>query len=283
MRSITQELQLHLESEVTSLATCWKLTRQDGTVLGFTDHSEGLLFETLNYEASTGFTASSIESKSDFSVDNLDVEGMIDSSSIKESDLMGGLYDFAEIEIFIVNYADLSQGRMLIRKGWLGEVQINKSKFIAEVRGLTQKLNQNMMRIYAPSCDCLLGDARCGVEASTFTSPATVSAATSRQIFKSPDLTQEAGYFIGGEIHWQTGLNAGLRMEIKEFENFQITLALPMPNTIHVDDTFNAIAGCDKTFETCKSKFTNSTNFRGFPHIPGMDQILQTSGTLNRG
>nr|BDD45282.1 hypothetical protein 5 [bacterium] len=281
MRNVSSEFASHLASEVTTLATCWKLTRQDGTVLGFTDHSEAILYDSITYEASTGFTASSIESKSDFSVDNLDVEGMIDSSSIKESDLMGGLYDFAEIEVFIVNYADLSQGRMLIRKGWLGEVQINKSQFIAEVRGFTQKLNQNMMRVYAPSCDCLLGDARCGIDASAFTSPATVSAVTSRQIFKSPDLTQEAGYFTGGEIHWQTGLNAGLRMEVKEFENFQITLALPMPNTIQAGDTFNTIAGCDKTFDTCKSKFSNATNFRGFPHIPGMDKVLQTSGTLN--
>jgi len=34
-------------------------------------------------------------------------------------------------------------------------------------------------------------------------------------------------------------------------------------------DTFTITAGCDKTFPTCKAKFANQINFRGFPHMPG--------------
>ena len=30
-------------------------------------------------------------------------------------------------------------------------------------------------------------------------------------------------------------------------------------------------AGCDKSFATCKAKFDNAVNFRGFPHLPGND------------
>jgi len=37
MKSITPQLQNHLEQEVTTLTTCWRLTRRDGTVLGFTE------------------------------------------------------------------------------------------------------------------------------------------------------------------------------------------------------------------------------------------------------
>ena len=36
-------------------------------------------------------------------------------------------------------------------------------------------------------------------------------------------------------------------------------------------DTFSVFAGCDKTFATCKAKFDNALNFRGFPHLPGND------------
>ena len=28
---------------------------------------------------------------------------------------------------------------------------------------------------------------------------------------------------------------------------------------------------CDKRFATCKAKFANALNFRGFPHLPGND------------
>ena len=94
-------------------------------------------------------------------------------------------------------------------------------------------------------------------------------------------MTQAAGYFSGGEVQWLTGANAGRRMEIKEFSNTQFTLVLPMPNSVAASDTFKAVAGCDKTFTTCYSKFSNAVNFRGEPNIPGMDKVLQTAATAN--
>jgi hypothetical protein len=38
-----------------------------------------------------------------------------------------------------------------------------------------------------------------------------------------------------------------------------------MPNT---GDTFTAYPGCDKTQNTCTSKFNNLVNFGGFPYVP---------------
>ncbi len=32
--------------------------------------------------------------------------------------------------------------------------------------------------------------------------------------------------------------------------------------------------GCDKSFATCRDRFANALNFRGFPHMPGIDRIL---------
>lgn len=69
-------------------------------------------------------------------------------------------------------------------------------------------------------------------------------------------------------------------MEVKEFAETEIILALPFPYQIQVGDNFEAIAGCDKTISTCKSKFNNIINFRGEPHIPRTDQIAKTSGSI---
>ena len=44
-------------------------------------------------------------------------------------------------------------------------------------------------------------------------------------------------------------------------------MALP----IAAADAFTVTAGCDKHFDTCRAKFGNSVNYRGFPHIPGND------------
>ena len=38
-------------------------------------------------------------------------------------------------------------------------------------------------------------------------------------------------------------------------------------------DLIRLEAGCDKRAETCRAKFANFLNFRGFPHIPGEDWL----------
>ena len=48
-----------------------------------------------------------------------------------------------------------------------------------------------------------------------------------------------------------------------------------MAEPIAPDDTFVVTAGCDKRFDTCRERFGNVLNFRGFPHIPGNDFILR--------
>lgn len=271
----------HLAGEVTSLAVCWKLSLVDGSVLGFTDHTSDLTISSQLYKATTGFSPTSIETKDKFSVDNLDVSGILDAAAITEADIMAGKYDFAEIEIFMVNVTDLSQGIITHRRGWLGEVTLKNGQFIAEVRGLAQKLSQNIVELYSPTCRAIFGDNRCKANPTSYTVSGSVNTITSRQVFISNSMTQAAGYFSGGEIQFLTGANAGRRMEIKEFSNKQFTLVLPMPNNIAVGDTFNAIAGCDKTITTCAGKFANAVNFRGEPFVPGMDKMLATAATQN--
>ena len=55
-------------------------------------------------------------------------------------------------------------------------------------------------------------------------------------------------------------------------------------------DLIRLEAGCDKRAETCRAKFANFLNFRGFPHIPGEDWLttfpardgVNDGGSLNR-
>ena len=279
-RTISPALQTHLAAKTTTLAMCWKLTRTDSTVMGFTNHDQDIIFESVTYKAATGITPSTTKSNSDLSVDNLEIDSYLDDNAITEADLMGGLYDYAALEIFMVNYNDLTMGKLSIRTGYLGQVTLNKQMFTAEMRGLTQKLQENIGRIVSPLCDANLGDSRCTVNLAAFTFTGTVTAATSNLIFASALLTQGINYFTGGKITWTSGNNSGLVMEIKGFLNTVVSLALPMSNAIQVGDSFSIVAGCDKTNTTCKGTFNNLVNFRGFPAVPGMNALLTTAGTI---
>lgn len=279
MKSIGTNMQAHLAGEVTSLATCWKITRSDSTVLGFTDHSKDVVVDGVTYVAETGFTPTAQANSAGLSVDNADIEGVLDASAITEADILAGLYDFAEIQVFQVNYEALEDGRIVLRTGTLGEVTLRNGRFTAEVRGISQPLQQTMGALFSPSCRARFADGRCKVNAASYTVTTSVTAALSRQEFTASALTQASGYFAQGKVVFSSGANAGLSMEVKGFAGGVVTLALPMPYGIAVDDAFSITAGCDKTLSTCISRFSNAINFRGEPHVPGLDRVLETSST----
>lgn len=279
MKSLSNELSNHLTQDVTTLATCWKLTRRDNSVMGFTDHDQDLTFDNVTYQAATGFTPTTVVTTAALNVDNLDIEGLLDATAITEGDLLSGLYDFAEVEIFMVNYADLTQGRMVLRTGWLGEISVQQGQFVAELRGLTQHLGQRIGELYSSTCRAALGDSRCGVNVGSFIVSGAVSAVDSQSRFSDSSRTEEAGYFAYGKLTFTSGANTGLSMEVKEFSGDEFILTLPMPHAIEVGDGYDVIAGCDKRFTTCISRFSNAENFRGEPHVPGIDKILETAST----
>jgi hypothetical protein len=161
VKTITAAMQTHLDSGVTTLCTCWKLVRSDGVVQGFTNNAANITFEGVLYEAATGFTPTSISSTEDLAVDNLEVMGLLDSSAISEANLLAGIYDEAEVYIFMVNYNDLTMGDIKLKRGTLGEVRSGRVVFEAELRSHSDKLQQVIGEVYSVTCRADLGDSRC--------------------------------------------------------------------------------------------------------------------------
>jgi Phage conserved hypothetical protein BR0599 len=85
-------------------------------------------------------------------------------------------------------------------------------------------------------------------------------------------------WFSRGLMTWTSGANAGRKAEAKlhSKRDGSVTLELwqAMAEEVGVGDAFTVPACCDKHFKTCKGKFDNSVNFRGFPHVPGVDFAL---------
>jgi uncharacterized phage protein (TIGR02218 family) len=168
-----------------------------------------------------------------------------------------------------------------MRKGNLGEVKRGRAAFEAEVRGLAQQLNQPVGRAFGRSCDADLGDARCTIDlsASAFHGSGTVTAATDARRFQASGLDSFASqWFSGGKLSWTSGANQGRAMEVKRHAvsagAVTIELWQAMSENVEPGDTFTVTTGCDKQFATCKAKFANQANFRGYPYMPGNDAVL---------
>jgi uncharacterized phage protein (TIGR02218 family) len=288
MKNLSPAFQAHLDSGATTLAWCWKLTRRDATVFGFTDHDRDLSIDGVVFESSAGFTASEIKDGLGLAIDNLDVAAALSSARLNENDLASGLYDDAAVEIWRVNWQDTAQ-RVLMRAGSLGEVRRSGAAFSAEVRGLAHYLNQPQGRLYQYTCDATLGDDHCGVDLSTpaNTSIATITAVLdARRITVSGLASRATDWCSRGLATFTSGINTGLDAEIRRHSATSTTSSIELwqqlPRTPAVGDTLIVSAGCDKHAATCRSKFDNLVNFRGFPHLPG-NNLLTTPAQSGDG
>ena len=250
--------------------------------LGFTDHDGDITFGGVTCEADAGFTGSEMESRAGLAADNLEVAGALRSDRLTAEKLQAGAYDNATVEIWLVNWQDVAQ-RLLLRAGTLGEARHGGVGFTAEIRGVAQALDQPRGRIFGKSCDAVLGDGRC--KFNLVAAAGVVSGAEAARRLTATGLgAYAAEWFTRGEITFTSGANAGRAMEVKAHGKAgsiaTLELWQPMAAAISAGDGFTVTPGCDKQFATCKAKFNNTANFRGFPHMPGNDFV---SSYPNRG
>jgi uncharacterized phage protein (TIGR02218 family) len=281
MKSLSPQLQAHLDAGTTTLSWCWRITRADGGVFGFTDHDRTLYLIGTEFEPESGLTASEVRSGSDLSVDAQDAQGVLTSDRITETDILDGRWDNAEVELWRVNWTDTSQ-RVLMRRGAIGQIRRGRLAFVAEMRSIAHVLGQTVGRMFQATCDATLGDARCRVnlDAPSFKGTGSVIDMLRDRAFTASGLGGfAAGWFAFGTVTWTSGVNAGRQAEVLSHDlvdGIAILTLLEAPvRPIGEGDAFIIRAGCDKRIATCHAKFANVANFRGFPHIPGQDAVLR--------
>jgi uncharacterized phage protein (TIGR02218 family) len=275
VKTMSVALKAHFALGSITTATCWKATLRDGTVIASTALDRDITFESVTYESAASYMPTAIESGADMSPDNLELEGFMVSPQITEEDLKTGRWDFARVEIFLVNYADLTQGRVLLRKGTLGEIRGSAYRFTVELRGLTQFLTRRIVRKTTKTCPWEFGDAATCRKDLTglIVTGSVVSDISNNRQFTDTARTEAANWFTGAKLTWLTGDNADLSMEVKQSTSGGvITLHEQMPYEIQVGDTYSMPPGCLKELERdCRDKHGNVVNFGGDWYVPQTD------------
>ena len=269
----------HLAAGDTRVCQCWAITRADGTVFGFTDHDRPLAFEGIHFAADSGMSAKALAAGTGLAVDNTEAVGLLRADVITEADILAGRYDGAGVTMWRVHWADVAARQVQFR-GHLGEITRQSGQFVAELRGLTDRLNQPQGRAYLRSCAAVLGDANCGVDLGD---PA-FHAEVPLLAFDGPDRVivaaspHAAGMFAQGRLIVQSGASAGLSVVIQHDEITPQGRALRLWEAprggMAPGDGLRLVAGCDRSAATCAATFANLLNFRGFPDIPGEDWLM---------
>lgn len=277
MRMVPETMRAALEVGATTFSRCWSVARTDGTVLGFTDHDRPLAFDGIAFEARSGLNSEAVESSAGLNADTHSVSGALSSEAVAEADIERGFYDGAEVTMWLVDWTDVSS-RLLLSRGSIGEIQRAGGAFVAEVVSRAEKLNQPCGRAFLHSCDRRLGDARCGIDLRLpqYRGEGAVTGVIDLQRFAVSGIEGfDRGWFDRGALVWTSGSNAGVEGQVKTHlapdGGASLELWLTPPLAVVPGDGFTVTAGCDKTLATCKAKFDNLLNFRGFPHMPGDD------------
>lgn len=202
MKAISPELSARLAEEALTLCLCWRLTRQDGQIIGLTDHDRALTVDGLLHEPGAAVEAGEFSQSAGLKPGRAAAAGSLSADAIMEADLAAGIWDGARVDVYRVDWMYPELGAISVWSGYFSEItRAENGAFEAELISLKADLERPIGRVLQRRCDAELGDARCGLQ-------------------DVSDLT------------------------------------------------------CDKQFSTCRDTFSNTDNFRGCPHMPGMDFVL---------
>lgn len=230
----------------------------------------------------------------------LEMTGIYSDDLFKRTDVLGGKWENARIEIFNACWDNTNLGELLIFTGFLGEVKDFQTFFTAEGRGLSSKLSQDVGWVTQRTCRVKkFRDSQCGHTASTVTVGGNNYQIVQTDLpLKSPynagkyAVFLDASYldkgdaisqnlFANGSLKCTTGANAGITREITAngvstsvLTAVPVNLKRPFPFDIASTDKFTLTFGCNRTVEDCQ-KYSNIINFRGEPFVPGLTQMMK--------
>jgi uncharacterized phage protein (TIGR02218 family) len=277
MKTISSGLDTHLGQEVTTIASCWKIVRRDGQSFFFTDHDQNILFGGDLYDATSSYDRTAIASKGDFSVDNLEVAGIIDSAKITDEALRSGLFNRARVYVFIVNWKDTSQGALKLRTGWFGEVeQYHNGQFKTEIRGLAEAFSTMFIEVYAPECRTDFCSTKCKLLLGDYKVTTSVTSSPSRNtVILDSGFTAPSQGLDYGTVCFVDGENAGRVVEIIGYNatTKQVDLFEGVSYNITAATNVVVAPGCDKSLTRCKA-YGNVINRRAEDYVPGNDQMM---------
>lgn len=265
-----------LSAPVVPLAWCWRIERRDGVVLGLTTHDRSLAIGGLVYRPEPGIRPSSIRQSGGLSGDSVDVTGALTSATIAADDLLLGRWNGARLALLVADWQAPQARHLVIAEGWLGAVTVRGAEFTAELAGRDPLLQRPLVPETSAECRADLGDRRCRVALAARQLRARVVAVVGRRM--ALDTILADADFAFGALRWIDGAARGVRATIIAHDGAELLLAdIPASDDL-TGCRVELTQGCDKRAETCAGRFANIANFRGEPHLPGIDLLTRFPG-----
>lgn len=260
------------------LPICWRITREDGIVIGTTEFDYPLVIDGVTYVPSAGFDPSDVDRSLENNANQISLRAPF-SDLVSESDILGGVFNNAKIFVFRVDPHNLPSTLSPVSgiyefeplvSGQIGRFTLTDLGYTAEARGLQERLSTRQGEVTSKTCRNKFGDSICGKNLADYTVGVSVTGVIDSNKFT---ISNGSNYYLGGKLTWTSGNNQGQTSQVIFQNGAEIHTLWPFKNPIQVNDTAQLQRNCDKQFTTCVSIFGNQNNFQGEPALPGQDDL----------
>jgi uncharacterized phage protein (TIGR02218 family) len=291
-RDLSVGMASHLASATHTRCRMLRLALNDGTVIAVTDHDRALSYDigagVDSYSPRTGITASDLALSTGFGADDVEVTGPLvevatEPWHVTKAAILGGRFDDAVAHFFQVNWKSLGSGAIKLQRGYVVLPEVVGSRFKLTINSEISKFAQETGRLVTPYCENDYGVGFC--DRTRIEVAATVTAVTNdRLITVSFAGAYADNFFNKGTVLFTSGALIGTRpVEISDWSAAgAIVLWTELAQPPEIGDTLTLRQGCydpatgvSKTRAACMVMGGDALPFRGFPDVPGTDQVLK--------
>ncbi len=272
MKSLNAELKARLSAAQTTLCFCLAIDTSLGAI-GLTDHSHAVQFSDIVFQAVPGMNLSHFEAQTGLMSFSFDLTaGFTGLTDLRER-LRQGSFKAARFTVWLVDWQNPAD-HIALTSGVLGDVQITETLFQMSVQSPSQQADLEGGELYQKHCRAQLGDRQCGVDLSqpTFRYAARVQSMTESLVMIDP-VSAPAGWFRQGTLHIDDHKFA-IREDVSDGDRRMIRSWAALP-PLSPGAAIELTIGCDFRLSSCRERFGNAVNFRGFPYLPDEKMVMR--------
>lgn len=275
MRTPSASFLAKLAENKLNICEIFEIELTNGVTRYYTTLDKDITFGEQNYTA-LPITRDPISAKMNLEIDTTKISlSNITQELAQEAE--NNVLEGAKITIKRIFYDDVETDFITLFVGFASS-EYNRKVLTLNCSSILNSLNVQVPRnLYQEACNFQLFDGNCGLVQASYKheGSATEDSVNNFEIVDSA-LVFETGYYDLGEVKITSGENIGVRKMIRvcDPDTKKLTVAVPFRYAMKSGDTYEAFPGCDKTHETCDTKFGNKNNFFGFVYIPRADETL---------
>lgn len=276
MRTLHADVITEIEKNAVTFCYILELTLSGGSVQRFTDWEENLVVDSSTYY-SRGMEFGQAMMNTTLATDPItitldNVDAALAAAAVA-NDLRGG--DMTLQQVFVTTAGAVIGDPVMVWSGFCVHTELDEDS--CKVHGKSQMARLDRVcprRTFDKTCPWVFGDSDCAFDASaTQVTAQTCDAGTTATVIADAARSEASDFWKDGILTMTSGATSGQARRVLSSAAGTVTLEHALTTMPSPGDEYTLQQGCDQSWNTCDSRFSNTDNFGGFVSLA--EQIVK--------